>query len=222
LHAPETAAGIPWQVTTAPVYNAAGEVIGGVEMFRDVSSMLVDLKQTKQIQSQNLELDLIDDPRGRFSTFFTPFEDLQNIADYIYQSSILMRIKSSNNSRSVHFLENCRKPRTKSPSPWLYVEGLKRRIIAIIDAASAHITIPDQIQAHHGYHNIAFLIYHLAKGVQHASVRFAAGRFHFVHSNTQGKFIAGAHRIKPAQFIHSRASQAGWARQVVFHKHAHK
>jgi hypothetical protein len=31
------------QVTTAPVHNAAGEVTSGVEMFRDVSSMLVDL-----------------------------------------------------------------------------------------------------------------------------------------------------------------------------------
>jgi hypothetical protein len=31
------------QVTTAPGRNAAGEVIGGVEMFRDVSSRLGDL-----------------------------------------------------------------------------------------------------------------------------------------------------------------------------------
>ena len=46
------------QVTTAPVHNAAGEVIGGVEMFRDVSSMLVDLEWIEQIQSRSLELDL--------------------------------------------------------------------------------------------------------------------------------------------------------------------
>ena len=31
------------KVTTVPVHNAVGEVIEGVEMFRDVSSMLVDL-----------------------------------------------------------------------------------------------------------------------------------------------------------------------------------
>ena len=46
------------QVTTAPVHNAAGEVIGGVEMFRDVSSMLVDLEWIEQIQSRSLELGL--------------------------------------------------------------------------------------------------------------------------------------------------------------------
>jgi len=43
---------------TAPVHNAAGEVTGGVEMFRDVSSMLVDLERAEQIQSRALELNL--------------------------------------------------------------------------------------------------------------------------------------------------------------------
>ncbi len=60
------------QVTTAPVHNAAGEVIEGVEMFRDVSSMRVDLQRAKQIQSQ-LKLGLANDPLGRFTTFYTPF-----------------------------------------------------------------------------------------------------------------------------------------------------
>ena len=70
------------QVTTAPAHNATGEVIGGVEMFRDVSSMLVDLKQAKQIQSQNLELDLFDDPRLRFSTFLLAFCGIITILYY--------------------------------------------------------------------------------------------------------------------------------------------
>jgi hypothetical protein len=51
---------IPMQVTTAPVHNATGEMIGGVEMFRDLTSMRVDLERAKQIQSQSLELDLPD------------------------------------------------------------------------------------------------------------------------------------------------------------------
>ncbi len=63
-------------MTTAPLHNAAGEVTGGVEMFQDVSSMLVDLERVKQIQSQNLELDLPDDPRLRFSMFYMPFVEL--------------------------------------------------------------------------------------------------------------------------------------------------
>ena len=46
------------QVTTAPVHNAAGEVIGGVEMFRDGSSIRVALERAEQIQSRSLELDL--------------------------------------------------------------------------------------------------------------------------------------------------------------------
>ena len=90
---------------------------------------------------------------------------------------------------------------------------------SIIDALpSAPVSIPNQIQGHHCRHNFNLLIKHLAKGEQHTSVRFAAGRFYFVHSYAQGKFITGAHRFKPAQFIYPRASQAGCSWQVVLHK----
>ena len=33
------------QVTTAPIRNESGEIIGGIEKFRDVSSIMVDLFQ---------------------------------------------------------------------------------------------------------------------------------------------------------------------------------
>jgi PAS domain S-box-containing protein len=65
---------VPTQVTTAPIRNKAGEVIGGVETFRDVSPMLVDLERAKKIQAQSLEQDLPDDPRVRFSTFFMSYD----------------------------------------------------------------------------------------------------------------------------------------------------
>ena len=61
---------IPMQVTTAPLYDKAGEVIGGIETFRDVSPMLVDLERAKRIQTQSLEHKLPDDPRVRFATFY--------------------------------------------------------------------------------------------------------------------------------------------------------
>jgi sigma-B regulation protein RsbU (phosphoserine phosphatase) len=65
---------IPTQVTTAPIRNQAGEIIGGVETFRDVSPMLVDLERAQKIQSQALEHDLPEDPRLRFSTFFMSYD----------------------------------------------------------------------------------------------------------------------------------------------------
>jgi PAS domain S-box-containing protein len=61
---------IPMQVTTAPLYDKAGEVIGGIETFRDVSPMLVDLERAKRIQTQSLEHKLPDDSRVRFATFY--------------------------------------------------------------------------------------------------------------------------------------------------------
>jgi len=65
---------VPTQVTTAPIRNEVGEVIGGVETFRDVSPMLIDLERAQKIQHQALQHTLPDDPRLRFSTFFRSFD----------------------------------------------------------------------------------------------------------------------------------------------------
>ena len=61
---------IPMQVTTAPLYNNAGDVIGGIETFRDVSPMLMDLERAKRIQTQSLAHELPADDRVRFATFY--------------------------------------------------------------------------------------------------------------------------------------------------------
>ena len=61
---------IPMQVTTAPLYDRTGEVIGGIETFRDVSTMLVDLERAKRIQTQSLEHELPEDPRLQFAFFY--------------------------------------------------------------------------------------------------------------------------------------------------------
>ncbi len=65
---------VPTQVTTAPFRNEAGEVIGAVETFRDVSPMLVDLERAQKIQRQALQQDLPEDPRLRFSTFYMSYD----------------------------------------------------------------------------------------------------------------------------------------------------
>jgi PAS domain S-box-containing protein len=65
---------IPMQVTAAPIRDAAGEVVGGVETFRDMTPMMVDLDRARKIQIRTLEHDLPDDPRLRFSTFFMPYD----------------------------------------------------------------------------------------------------------------------------------------------------
>ena len=65
---------VPSLVTTAPIRNETGEVIGGVETFRDVSPMLVDLERAQKIQNQALQYELPEDPRLRFSTFFMSYD----------------------------------------------------------------------------------------------------------------------------------------------------
>jgi PAS domain S-box-containing protein len=63
---------IPMQVAVSPIRDPAGEVIGGVETFRDMTAVLADLEKAKRIQALSLEYDLPEDPRVQFSTFYMP------------------------------------------------------------------------------------------------------------------------------------------------------
>jgi phosphoserine phosphatase RsbU/P len=65
---------VPMQVSVSPIRDANGEIIGGVETFRDMSTVLADLERAKRIQSLSLEQDLPEDRRVRFSTFYTPHD----------------------------------------------------------------------------------------------------------------------------------------------------
>jgi phosphoserine phosphatase RsbU/P len=63
---------VPMQVSVAPMRNAAGEVIGGVETFQDASAMVHDLERAKAIQQLALQHELPEDDRVRFTTHYVP------------------------------------------------------------------------------------------------------------------------------------------------------
>ncbi|MHC4427483.1 MAG: PP2C family protein-serine/threonine phosphatase [Planctomycetota bacterium] len=63
---------VPMQVSVAPIRNEAGEVIGGVETFRDASGEIHDLQKAKAIQRLALEHDVPEDPRVTFTTHYIP------------------------------------------------------------------------------------------------------------------------------------------------------
>lgn len=65
---------IPMQVAVAPIHDAAGRVIGGVETFREMTEVLADLNRAKRIQSLSLEMDLPTDPRINFNTHYIPHD----------------------------------------------------------------------------------------------------------------------------------------------------
>jgi sigma-B regulation protein RsbU (phosphoserine phosphatase) len=60
------------EVSVAPVRNGAGEVVGGVETFRDLSSQYHDIQRVKKIQTLALQKQLPEDKRIRFSTHYIP------------------------------------------------------------------------------------------------------------------------------------------------------
>jgi PAS domain S-box-containing protein len=63
---------IPMQVSVAPIHDKQGNVIGGVETFRDASSVVHDLERAKAIQHLALQHDLPDDSRVCFTTHYIP------------------------------------------------------------------------------------------------------------------------------------------------------
>jgi len=65
---------IPMQVSVAPMLNADGVVIGGVEVFQDASAAVHDLERAKSIQQLALQHELPEDGRVRFTTHYVPHD----------------------------------------------------------------------------------------------------------------------------------------------------
>ncbi|MCC6142794.1 MAG: SpoIIE family protein phosphatase [Candidatus Hydrogenedentes bacterium] len=63
---------IPMQVSVAPVRGHDDEIIGGVETFRDVSSLLPDLERARNIQQHILHTDLPEDSRISVAAHYIP------------------------------------------------------------------------------------------------------------------------------------------------------
>ncbi len=65
---------IPMQVSVAPIRNSRNEIVGGVETFRDLSHLLLDLERARMIQGAALAGKMPDDPRLRIAIHYAPFD----------------------------------------------------------------------------------------------------------------------------------------------------
>lgn len=65
---------IPVEVSVAPLRDQLGRTVGGIEVFRDLTIMVEDLRRAKVIQDHVLESELPTDPRVRFDVLYIPEE----------------------------------------------------------------------------------------------------------------------------------------------------
>lgn len=65
---------IPMQASVAPLRDEKGEVIGGVEVFRDFSALMDDFERARQIQQLSRVVDLPEDPRVSFRAHYMPHD----------------------------------------------------------------------------------------------------------------------------------------------------
>ncbi|MFH7319752.1 SpoIIE family protein phosphatase [Desulfurivibrio sp. D14AmB] len=63
---------LPVQVNVSPIYDQQGQVIGGVEVFRDYSAEIRDLERAKLIQARSMQLPPNDHPRLGFTAKYLP------------------------------------------------------------------------------------------------------------------------------------------------------
>jgi len=63
---------VPVEVTVAPIRNPAGEIIGGIELFRDVTQSIQDQMRAKKIQELAVTSELPQDDRLAFETCYQP------------------------------------------------------------------------------------------------------------------------------------------------------
>ena len=64
---------VPMRVSVAPIRNASGKVVGGVETFRDVSQEHEETKLVRRIQSTMLQKKALKDHRVTFTTHYLPW-----------------------------------------------------------------------------------------------------------------------------------------------------
>jgi PAS domain S-box-containing protein len=67
-----TGSRIPVEVTVAPLRNRSGEIVGGIEMFRDLTESVHDQVRAKEIQDLAVHCPLPPDPRVGFEMRYQP------------------------------------------------------------------------------------------------------------------------------------------------------
>lgn len=65
---------LPVQVSVSPIRNELGTVIGGVEVFQDLSLQMRDLERARQIQALSMAMPTNDDPRLRWAFHYAPHD----------------------------------------------------------------------------------------------------------------------------------------------------
>lgn len=65
---------VPVEASVAPLRDRSGTVVGGIEVFRDMSAAINDLNTARLIQRNTLQSPLPADPRVTFATHYVPHD----------------------------------------------------------------------------------------------------------------------------------------------------
>lgn len=104
---------VPVEVTVAPLVDANGEVLGGIEIFRDLTDTIRDLEHASQIQRELLKLDLLGDDRVSVTARFSPaslvggdFYKAERLDDHLY-ALMVADVTGHGVSAALHCMQLC-------------------------------------------------------------------------------------------------------------------
>jgi phosphoserine phosphatase RsbU/P len=132
---------IPVEVSVAPLRDQLGRTVGGIEVFRDLTAMMEDLRRAKVIQDHVLESELPNDPRVRFDVLYIPeelvggdFYRLESLSTDCY-AILLADVMGHGVASALYTMqlrslwEECR---AELVSPSRFMENLNRRLQKLV------------------------------------------------------------------------------------------
>jgi sigma-B regulation protein RsbU (phosphoserine phosphatase) len=104
----------PVEVTVAPMMDAKGRVVGGIEIFRDMTETFHDLEHASRIQRELLKVDLPSDARLEFQLLSSPasqvggdFHRVEPLADGHRYAIMVADVTGHGVSAALHCMQLC-------------------------------------------------------------------------------------------------------------------
>ncbi|HPA16884.1 MAG TPA: SpoIIE family protein phosphatase [Verrucomicrobiae bacterium] len=134
---------VPVEVSVAPIKKPSGEIVGGIEVFRDLTQFVDDLRRARIIQDGILCCPLPDDGRVEFDVRYTPeqiiggdFYRVERLGDNTYAMMVadVMGHGSAAALFTMHLRSLWEECRGKLASPPEFMTALNPRLHRLISA----------------------------------------------------------------------------------------
>ncbi len=131
----------PVEVTVAPMLDAAGQVVGGIEIFRDMTETFQDLEHAGRIQRELLAYQPLLDPRLKINVLASPaslvggdFHRIERLEDGHRYGIMVADVTGHGVSAALHCMQLCAlwmEARPLLGQPAEFISAMSRRLAVL-------------------------------------------------------------------------------------------